>query len=390
MKRCLSRLLFSLLCLLLLPGCWDRTEINDMAFVLVSALDLEPDGKYRYSVMVPLPGQMGGATGGGGGTAGEKSYYVDSDVGVTVREAMTRLQHRMSRRLFLAHRRTILIGEPLARKDITGLFDQTPRNPESRMTTYLIVTKGPAYEMLQTNPRFERFPSEAIRELAKSPSTTSMNVKDFGLALSIPGSDPVSIYMSVTSTQKSEKPSKEVELKGYAQFKKGKMIGTYEDEAAQGLTWLRSQRFTTTVTIPVEDQHIVTLRLFEPKTSVKVNLDNGKLHYIFHVKTKAKLAESRSTYDLSQSRNILKIEQAASEYVKKSMQTAIDRIVKNQTDSAQLGALVWRSHPNEWKKTFEADWPQGLRNAEFKLSAETELSDPGLIYDNVIKGETLP
>ena len=29
---------------LLLTGCWDRTEINDVAFVLASAIDLDKEG----------------------------------------------------------------------------------------------------------------------------------------------------------------------------------------------------------------------------------------------------------------------------------------------------------------------------------------------------------
>ncbi|TXK73213.1 Ger(x)C family spore germination protein, partial [Paenibacillus sp. N3.4] len=43
----------------LLTGCWDRTETNDIAFVLTSAIDLEDDGRYRISYMLPLPGSMG-------------------------------------------------------------------------------------------------------------------------------------------------------------------------------------------------------------------------------------------------------------------------------------------------------------------------------------------
>ena len=68
-------------------GCWDRTETNDIAFVLTSSVDLEEDGKYRVAYMLPLPGSMGGASGGGGGTAGGKSYYIDSEVGTTLRDA---------------------------------------------------------------------------------------------------------------------------------------------------------------------------------------------------------------------------------------------------------------------------------------------------------------
>lgn len=384
-KRRMQRVICSLLCLLVLPGCWDRTEINDMAFILVSALDLEPDNKIRYSVMVPLPGQMGGVSGGGGGTAGEKSYYIDSEVGSTYREAQMKMQRRMSRRMFLAHRRTILVGEELAKKGIAEFFDPTPRSPESRMSTYLIVTRGYAYKMMQSNPRFERFPSEAIRELVKARYVADMNFKDFGLALSIPGSDPVGVYMDVTDSQKSEKSSKEVELKGYAQFKRDKFVGTYEDIAADGLSWLRNQHVLANITVNVEQQHRINLKLYGVKTRVDVNLNGDALHFNIHVNVRAKLTENRSYYDLSQTRNLLKVELAASDYVKKALQTIIDKMIKSQTDSAQLGTMVWRAHPDEWKKQYEKDWPEALKQAKFTIDVESEITDTGLIYENVLK-----
>ncbi|UJF34245.1 hypothetical protein L0M14_03155 [Paenibacillus hexagrammi] len=103
---------------LLLTGCWDRIETNDVAFVLSSSVDLEDDGKYRVSYLVPLPGSMGGASGGGGGTSGNNSYYIDSETGATMREATSKLQKRMSRKLFLSHRRTIIIGEEMAKREL--------------------------------------------------------------------------------------------------------------------------------------------------------------------------------------------------------------------------------------------------------------------------------
>src|SRR5690606_41119568 len=61
---------------ILLTGCWDRQEINDVAFVLGKAIDREKDG-YRVSVVIPLPGNMGGPS-GGSGSGGKKPYTVQS------------------------------------------------------------------------------------------------------------------------------------------------------------------------------------------------------------------------------------------------------------------------------------------------------------------------
>ena len=59
------------LCTLLLSGCWDREEINDIAFVIGIAVDKEKQD-YRTSLQIALPGQSGasGSEGGGEGQAG--------------------------------------------------------------------------------------------------------------------------------------------------------------------------------------------------------------------------------------------------------------------------------------------------------------------------------
>lgn len=63
--------LMLLLCTIFIAGCWDRKEINDIAFVIGIAVDKEQDN-YRSSLQIALPGQSGstGSSGGGGGQAG--------------------------------------------------------------------------------------------------------------------------------------------------------------------------------------------------------------------------------------------------------------------------------------------------------------------------------
>jgi spore germination protein KC/spore germination protein len=374
-----------LLSLLPLAGCWDRTEINDVAFVLTTGLDLEKDGQVRYTVLVPLPGQMGGPSGGGGGTSGDKSYYIDSEVGPTYRDAQMKLQKRMSRRMFLAHRRTILIGEDLAKHGIRDLFDATPRSPENRMSTYMIVTKGKAFDMLRATPKFERFPSEAIRELAKFRTVADMNMKDIGIGLSAPGGDPVAVYMAIKESEKSEKPSQEIEVKGYAHFKDDKMIGTLEDEAAQGFSWLLNKKIIGSVTLTIAEKHPMTLQIYNTKTKVSTKINNGQIQYDIRTTAKARLMENRSFYDLSQTKKVLEVEGALSAYVKNAIQSLIDLSIKTNTDPALLGGYVWRAYPEKWEQDFKREWPQGMKEARFTIQTESEITDTGLIYENVTK-----
>lgn len=63
MKKTIYKCVLPLLICILLTGCWDRTEINDIAFVVSSAIDKKKD-QYRVAMQIPLVGQLGGQTGG--------------------------------------------------------------------------------------------------------------------------------------------------------------------------------------------------------------------------------------------------------------------------------------------------------------------------------------
>lgn len=68
MKR-LTPIVVLLMGMLLVSGCWDRREVNDMAIVIAMAMDKEPNGHYRLSVQVPLVSSLGSTSGGEAGRA---------------------------------------------------------------------------------------------------------------------------------------------------------------------------------------------------------------------------------------------------------------------------------------------------------------------------------
>ncbi|GAB7054294.1 MULTISPECIES: Ger(x)C family spore germination protein [unclassified Paenibacillus] len=385
MRPALTRLPLLMLILVSLTGCWDRTEINDLAFILTTAVDLEEDGSIRYSVLLPLPGSMGGPTGGGGGTAGNTTYYIDSAVGDTIRSAQAKLQKRMSRRMFLAHRRTLVVGEEYAKKGIREIFDATARTAESRMSTFLIVSKGKAYDLLQANPQFERFPSEAIRELVKARTVMNINIKDIALSLSTIGSDPVVVYVGVKESEKGPKPSKEIEVLGYAQFRKDKMVGIFEGRTALGLALLKNEPVTLKITVPIEKNKLITASIYEPRSKIQPKLAGGKLAYDIYIDSKSKVIESSDYYDLSQINKIKKLEQRIGSYMKSSVEETLKKMANKETDSISLGTRLWIAYPRLWKETYEKAWPQGFKDANFNVHIENTLSETGLIYENVTK-----
>ncbi|MEH6996427.1 Ger(x)C family spore germination protein, partial [Neobacillus drentensis] len=59
--------------ILFVTGCWDRTEVNDLAIVTAAAIDKKENNQIELSLQLFIPKSlsMGGGQGGGGGGGGQ-------------------------------------------------------------------------------------------------------------------------------------------------------------------------------------------------------------------------------------------------------------------------------------------------------------------------------
>ncbi len=98
----------------------------------------------------------------------------------------------------------------------------------------------------------------------KARTVMNINIKDIALSLSTIGSDPVVVYVGVKESEKGPKPSKEIEVLGYAQFRKDKMVGIFEGRTALGLALLKNEPVTLKITVPIEKNKLITASIYEP------------------------------------------------------------------------------------------------------------------------------
>ena len=81
LMKVIRKLLLPSITVILLTGCWNRVEINDIAIVTAIGLDLIEGDKIRLSLQVALPSKLGPAV---GGASSGKSTIVISETGTTV------------------------------------------------------------------------------------------------------------------------------------------------------------------------------------------------------------------------------------------------------------------------------------------------------------------
>ncbi len=366
---------------LLLTGCWDRREINDISIVTSTALDMSGE-QYRVSVQFPMPGRMGGPgnAGGGGGQRGD-TWYLDSKSGETIRDSNAKQQASLSRQLYFAHRRVVLIGEELARSGIRPIMDLLTRLPQNRMTALMLITKGEGREVLSAEAPVENTPSEMLRELATEAMKDPVTIKSMIQTLLRDGKDPVIPYAIVDSTNPGSlgKTHDSIRIDGLAIFREDKLRGFTSAIQAKGLLIAMNQAKRMPLTyVPPGVDGAVTILLEEVKATPKlVGYRDGKIHLKLEIRGNGILMENQSSTIFSTARDLRKLEKLLSQLVQEHVLTSLNDIRENyQCDAVGFGAMIHRKDPRLWRMIRE-EWPELYKAAELEVSVSIQMMNGG-------------
>lgn len=371
---------------ILLSGCWDRREINDVAFVLANAFDVGQNKMNRETILVALPGQMGGATGGGGGTSGKAPYYTDSADGTSISEDALRLQFRMARVLNFSHRRVIVIGHELAEQGIRYILDIMARYPQNRITTYFVMAEaGKGEELLKAKPHLERFPGEAIREILSLNPAGKVSLKEVWEKLSKPGVDFVlPVFKTVKSMGKES--TSEISLSGIALFSGQKVKGIMTGDEAQALlSMINKFQAHREVLDLKKNQRVV---VFTEMGKNKLELLNNKppFRYRITIRGEGSIVENTSSLDFANEQDVRKAEQLWGKTVKMNVEHVVENMKKWHSDVIGAGNLVYQLYPQTWSSV-QDKWYKHLAESQFEVKVDMHIIRVGQITKNVEMGK---
>src|SRR5690606_30037806 len=151
--------------LILLTGCWDKVEINDQAIITATAFDKDDNGQIDLTLQIFIPKSF--STGGTGspGSAGPVTF-ITSQKGDNIADALSKIQGKLSRKLFWGQCKVFIFGEEVAKSGIGNHVDYLLRQPQPRERGLLFVANK-AKKVLEMPAVLERYSSEGIKEQSK-------------------------------------------------------------------------------------------------------------------------------------------------------------------------------------------------------------------------------
>lgn len=383
-------LLILILIVLLLTGCWDRQEVNDLALVIATGIDKKSDDTIELSVQVYIPkasGSQKSMEGGSGG--GNEQTLVRSAEGITIADAMSKLQEKLPRLIFWGHNEVLIFEDELAKDGITSHIDFILRHPQLRQRSQLFVSKQKAKEILSLSPPLERDSSEVLRELGNLKIGMEVTTKEVSQML-ISESGDCALPLIKILPPEAGKDNKETiaYITGTALFKHDKMVGQIDDSVTRGLLWLRNEVRLAIITVqPEKAEGYVSMNLLLANSKLIPKIEDGKWKIILKTESDVDIIQNTTHLDMSKPEVVEMLEKQLDKETKNKVRLALAQVQKDmKTDIIGFADSFHRAYPDVWEHE-KHRWDEIFPNVEVTIETKSKIHTQGM---NSVLSSILP
>lgn len=139
----------------LLSGCGEATAIDSRALVVALAVDKAKSGNLRFTFQVPSPQSLGG---GGAGSGGNSFYYPSAEA-KSFADAISKVEDRTSRDIYLGQLHMILVAMDLTPQERDRFLREEQRLGEMDHAEWVAFASPSAAKLLPPPPDQEELPA---------------------------------------------------------------------------------------------------------------------------------------------------------------------------------------------------------------------------------------
>ncbi|OMF39168.1 MULTISPECIES: Ger(x)C family spore germination protein [Paenibacillus] len=375
---------------LLLTGCVDRTELNELGITTATGIDGHK-GDWINTYQIIIPSAMTTGSGGSSTGASQSAVHTFTTHGKTLRETVTKSSLEYPRKLYFAQNNIIVIGKKAAEQGLEEIIDIYLRNLDSRETVKIFIANGEARDFLKKLVPPEKIPGQALENIIEKNSKLgsiypavsmfefiSKISSDSGAAgvpeISLEGSEPEKLDSVDVFKETSAKGK--LKLSGLSIFQKDKRVGFLNEKESIGVSWLNNQIKNTTISY-VDGN--ATAAFLIRKAKVKITPIKDLNHYSLKVDVKATgdLLSASSQREMKNMQSIDQLQEQAAETIKLQINEGWRALKQKNIDLIGIGNKIHRKYPKDWKKIKET-WPRELANMDIQINVKMMLARPGL------------
>ena len=357
MKKIIFLLFFILF---LTTGCYDYIELNELAIVSGISIDYQEDEYHvAYEILNAKNQEQ---------SQEKEKVYLAKGKGKTIADAFYDTSLQIAKVPYLAHLKSVIIDEEIARKHVEEIIDFLIRDNYIRNIFMLVLAKDQtAYDILKNHDTNNPVVSTAIKDLIESTSyknniASTLNFEKFITNIIDPRKDTF-----ITSI---ELKNGNLKLGPLAIFHKYNMKEylTENESATFNLLNSTSKENYFKVSCPNDDSNFILLSSYDtPKSEASIKQNTVTLSTEIEVK----IIENHCDMDFKEASTYQKIQKELNKKLEHDMQELMEVLLENNSDVLKIKQLYYQTYKKD----------QDFRNLQYKYKANAIINRNGLIYE---------
>ncbi len=358
--------------ILVLAGCWDSREVEELGIISGIAIEAAENNRVRVVFQYINTSVQSGQGSGGSQAALQKPYRNQVTEGDTFYDALKQLPNETIARRFFAHSEILIISEQFAReRGITEISDYMDRDPQFRGNAFLLVGRGnDMVSLMDTAGTISSTPTHRLNNILRHQDLTStyglLRLADFNRVLDSGYEQPftglVEQHPSLSRPDapghglldgQVPEPAYDLAINGTALFKEDKMVGWLNQEESRGLLWLRGEvkQGRIKFSLPDDNEGIILTEIHQAKTRVKPYINDGEVIMDVKIDVKSVVEEVTGRTPLDMADDLERLEEAQNQAVLKEVEAALNIAQRQlQVDAFGFGEIVHRRYPRQWQE----------------------------------------
>lgn len=358
------KLIFCLVVMLSLTGCWDKKEFNQMAVVQTMAVDKQGE---EYKVTLQLITPKAGAK---GITADD--LWIISGQGDSVSAALAQADLSTPRRIYLEQMNLILLGEGVLSDDLVGGYRYLTHSHYLRRNNYVLAIKGEAGKILEAKPTLGKIDIFYLTNLIKDQERKVKNsvtlINDCLLANHSVSS---ALFIPAVILEKEEK----ITFNGGALLKNNQLVEWVEQSWVDGYYWICGQIKQAPLTLKNVWEQGDMLVLETERSSCRLSLKNEEpLTLKLEIEAKMDMVDNRGIHNVADEKSLV---QSLNEAELKAEEKIVEIVTKSLREAQSLNCDVFNI--GQWLYAFypqitaTRDWQNNFTDVEFDIEAEVTI-----------------
>lgn len=371
---------------LLLSGCYNYQELNELAITTGISIDYDKEtDNFKVLVQVINPVKEQDAKSGS-----EPSFINYKSEGKSLREAIRLVIKDSPQKLYGAQLQVAILSENVLNEKLPDVIDFFIREPELRTEFKVIIAKDTkAVEGISVQTLLSDLSSSNILDSLET------QIQDIGITTVVSLNELTNMYLNPyleivlpsmivvgdldTGTKKENLSTTNsettVEISTTGVFNDNKFLGYLTEEESKTLNLIRGDIKNTIINMDINDGFIV----FEPnrikvETEAKVKDNTVKIS----IRGYAKVKEITGLADLTSEKEVKKLEKVFNKLTEEMVHKTFESIrEKYNTDVFKFRDLYYKTDPKYFKKNYDNWYEDIFPSLKLEVKSEIKLYEKG-------------